>query len=283
MTSTDNQSNHLSNNQSDAENEIRSSHPSKVENQELTFEYPLKEQIRSFLRLEILFKLLDRNLLSAHTDNHFHALKLLFEVLEILERGDTRAELIKELSRLSNLFEKMRENPQVDSSKLEVFLKQIKKLYQWILAYDGKFGDKIRKDPFIDSVRHRTSIPGGWCQFDCPELFLFNNHSAAVRKQYFDSWIEDIKGVRTSIEVILKIMRDTGSWQKVSAPLGSYMLDTSEHTFQLLRIKLSAEAGIFPEFSCGKHRSNIHFMKFNELHKKIAIQRNVDFEMACCL
>ncbi|MCW8877236.1 MAG: cell division protein ZapD [Kangiellaceae bacterium] len=251
--------------------------------QELIFEYPLKEQIRSFLRLEVLFKLLDRNLLSTHEDNHFHALKLLFEVLEILERGDTRAELIKELSRLSSLFEKMRRSPEVDSNKLEVFLKQIEKLYQWILAYDGKFGDKIRKDPFVDSVRHRTSIPGGWCQFDCPELYLFNMQDTTIRQLRFERWLEDIKGVKTSIEVILKIMRDSGNWQRQTAPLGSYLLDTSEHSFQLLRIKLCTDSTIFPEFSCGKHRSNIHFMKFNEVHKKIAIQRKVEFEMACCV
>ncbi|WP_196138494.1 cell division protein ZapD [Aliikangiella sp. G2MR2-5] len=252
------------------------------QNTPVIFEYPLREQIRSFLRLESLFSLFERSRIAVHPDNHLHALKLLFEILEILERGDTRSELIKELSRLSLLFSNLKENPNVDSSKLTNFLGQIKQLHQWVLNYEGKFGDKLRKDPLIETVKYRASIPGGTCQFDCPDLFLFLNQSSQVRQQQLKNWIDDIQGVKTSIEVILRITRDNGCWEDRTAPLGSFMLETSEVTFQLLRVRLSTESQLFPEFSCGKHRSNIHFMRFNEFHKKIAIQYPVEFELACC-
>ena len=81
----------------------------------LIFEYPLREQVRSFLRLESLFVQFDRNRLAIHSDNHLHALKLLFEILEILERGDTRAELTKELARLSESFVKLKQYPNVNN------------------------------------------------------------------------------------------------------------------------------------------------------------------------
>jgi cell division protein ZapD len=248
----------------------------------ILFEYPVRETIRSYLRLESLFQQFERNVSSSNTDNHFHALKLLFEILEILERGDTRSELIKELARLADLFSGLREKPGVDTSKLENFLKQIKQLHNWVLTYEGKFGDQLRKDPFIESVKHRTSIPGGSCHFDCPDLYLYLNLPAIERQQRLTQWIDNIRGVKTSIEVILKIIRDAGHWQTQTAPLGSFIIDTSSNPLQLLRVKLSQATLIFPEFSCGKHRSNIHFMKYNELHRKVTIQRPVDFELACC-
>lgn len=248
----------------------------------LLFEYPLKEHIRGFLRLETLFCQFERNRLATHADSHLHALKLFIEILEILERGDTRSELIKELARLSEKFTLLKENPSVDSGKLDNFLNQIEQLHQWVLKYQGKFGEKIRKSPFMDSIKHRLSIPGGACSFDCPDLYLFLNSPHRDRQLKLKTWLNDIKAVKTSIEVILRIIRDSGQWVDKQALLGSFMIDTAENPAQLLRIKINESSGMFPEFSCGKHRSSIHFMQFDDLHKKIPLRDDIDFKLACC-
>ncbi len=246
------------------------------------FEYPQQENIRSYLRLEYLFKQFQRNYLATNQDNHFHALKILFEILEILARGDTRSELIKELSRLVEYFQALEANPQVDSSKLTSFLKQIQLLNHWVNQYQGKFGDSIRSHPFIESVKNRASIPGGLCQFDCPELHVFLNNPHQTRQQLLAEWLDDIKGVETSVEVILRLIRDTGKWSSQQAPLGSFMLETSAQPLKLLRIRKITSDNIFPEFSCGKHRSSIHFMRFNPDQKKMPANALIEFELACC-
>lgn len=246
------------------------------------FEYPLQENIRTFMRLEYLFKQFRRNLISSNVDNHFYSLKILFEILEILERGDSRSELIKELSRLLDYFKALEANPDVDSAKLANFLKKINQLHQWIHSYVGKFGDTLRKSPFIVAVKQRTNIPGGSSQFDCPDLHLFLNRSHKLRQNQLNSMVEDIKGVETSVEVILRLIRDSSQWTSQKAPMGSFMIETSGLAFKLLRIKTKMEGEIFPEFSCGKHRSSIHFMTFNQQHKKTPIQSAVQFELACC-
>ncbi len=249
----------------------------------LLFEYPLKENIRRFLRLESLFKSFKSNTLSLNAENHIHALKYLFEILEMLEAGDSRSELIKELARYIEYFKKLKENPNVEVSKLDNFLKQLTQLHQWTLNHEGKFGDILRKNPFIISVKQRTSIPGGNCQFDCPDLFLFLNQSHNIRQEKLNLWLNDIKGVETSIDVILRLVRDKTNWSKQSAPLGNFMLELKGTEKQLLRIKLDKHlSNIFPEFSCGKHRSNIHFMCFNEQHKKSPLSQPINFELACC-
>ena len=248
----------------------------------MLFEYPLQESIRSYLRLETLFKQFQRNSLASNKDNHLNALKILFEILEILERGDTRSELIKELSRLLEYFETLSQNPQVDTSKLTNFLSQINQLNQWVNKYKGKFGDIIRKHPFIESVRYRSSIPGGTCQFDCPELYIFQNTPYQERQKILNGWLNDIKGVETSIEVILRLIRDSGHWNTQTSPLGSFMLETSNQPLKLIRIRHINIEQAFPEFSCGKHRSSIHFMLFNDKHKKMPVKSQVEFELACC-
>ena len=258
----------------------------KAENKQFVpvlFEYPQQENIRSFLRLEYLFKQYQRNCLSSNKDNHFYSLKILFEILDILERGDTRSELIKELTRLLDYFQALEVNPEVDTSKLANFLKQIKQLHQWIHGYHGKFGDSTRKNPFIVAVKQRTNIPGGCCQFDCPDLHLFLNRPFDQRQQLLTELVSDIKGVETSIEVILRLIRESGQWSQQNAPLGSFLLDTSQKSYRLLRVRLSVEKAIFPEFSCGKHRSSIHFKVFNEQHKKMPINSELEFELACCV
>ncbi|PCI65110.1 MAG: hypothetical protein COB38_11700 [Gammaproteobacteria bacterium] len=254
-----------------------------MDNEILLFEYPLKENIRRFLRLESLFKSFKSNTLSLNAENHLHALKYLFEILEMLEAGDSRAELIKELARYIEYFKMLKENPNVEVSKLDNFLKQLTQLHHWTLNYEGKFGDKVRKDSFITSVKQRSSIPGGNCQFDCPDLFLFMNKNHSERQEMLNQWIADINGVETSINVILRLIRDKTKWTAETAPLGNFMLDLKGTENQLIRIKLTTDSrSIFPEFSCGKHRSNIHFMRFNEHHKKSPISQPISFELACC-
>jgi len=269
-------------NQEPSKNDTSHTDEKIISSKRILFEYPLQEKTRGYLRLEALFKQFHRNLALNTADNHVYALKTLFEILDILARGDTRAELIKELTKLLHYFQKLAANPEVDSSKLSHFLQQIEQLHQWVNSYQGKFGESLRKHPFIAAVKHRSSIPGGSCSFDCPELHLFLNRPSEARKEEMLHWLNDIKGIQTSIEVILRLIRDTGQWRSEEAPLGSFMLETSDQSIRLMRIRNIDSKQIFPEFSCGKHRSSIHFMKFNQQHKKIPLNAAVKFELACC-
>ncbi len=246
------------------------------------FEYPLKESFRSYLRLESLFKQFQQNLQGDRQYDHFNALQNLFEILDILERGDTRPELIKELSRLLGLYRTMDKNPDVDTSKLTDFLQKLNRLHQWIHNYQGKFGQSIRTQPFIEAVKYRIGLPGGSSPIDCPELHYFLSKPKNKRQESLNTWINDIKGVETSIEVILRLARENAQWQFQKAPLGSFMLETNEKDMKLLRIKLKTTEYLFPEISCGKQRSSIHFMTFNSADKKIPLNAEVEFELACC-
>jgi len=97
----------------------------------IIFEVPLTKQSRSFLRLERVFKEIHQHINIATPSAHFFALKQLFLLLDFFERGDFKAELIKELDREIAYFAKLESNPEVDLSKLDTFIKQLKQLSHW--------------------------------------------------------------------------------------------------------------------------------------------------------
>jgi cell division protein ZapD len=254
----------------------------KQQTKPIIFEYPLKESFRNFLRLEFLFNQYEKNAQRPHSDNHIYALKTLIDILDLLERSDTRSEITKELSRLSKSFDNYRENPHVDTTKLEVFLEQIKLLYQWIICHRGKLGEKLRQNPFIESVKNRFNVSSAICSFDSPDLFLFLKQPVKKRQESLMDWLSSIQGVKTSIEVILKLLRESGKWQSNKAPMGSFLIESEETPPLLLRVRLSSNEAIFPDFSCGKQRSFIHFMKYADNQRKIPQQKEIEFELACC-
>ena len=69
----------------------------------IAYEQPLNERMRSFLRLEHLF-----NLIEFRSQEHFewdcrNTLESLLEINDLLSRSDLKAELIKELERHSSM------------------------------------------------------------------------------------------------------------------------------------------------------------------------------------
>ena len=66
----------------------------------MIYDFPLNEKSRTYLRLESLFSQIRDNLESEQSWAHIAFFKGLFDLQELLERGDLRADLIKDLERL---------------------------------------------------------------------------------------------------------------------------------------------------------------------------------------
>ena len=67
----------------------------------ITFEYPLNEKNRSYLRFEFLFLQIQKSMGFAHESDAIAFFKALFELLELSERNDIRHDLINDLRLLS--------------------------------------------------------------------------------------------------------------------------------------------------------------------------------------
>ena len=73
----------------------------------ITYEQPLNERVRTFLRLEHLFDKEDHFLAQTSEWDSRASLSLLLDIIDMLARSDVKTELIKEMERhavtLSNL------------------------------------------------------------------------------------------------------------------------------------------------------------------------------------
>lgn len=95
----------------------------------ILYEHPLNEQIRTYLRLENLFNIQQELQSIDSVASHIAALHNLWEILDCLDRGDLKAELLKELEQQKNHFKQLEASPYIDDVKLKRFLEQLQQLY----------------------------------------------------------------------------------------------------------------------------------------------------------
>jgi hypothetical protein len=84
----------------------------------MIYDFPLNEKSRTYLRLESLFSQIRDNLESDQSWAHIAFFKGLFDLQELLERGDLRADLIKDLERLGQRLSHWASLPDVDLEQI---------------------------------------------------------------------------------------------------------------------------------------------------------------------
>ena len=226
-----------------------------------TFEQPLNERIRICLRVETLMK---RYHYFANLKGDWSAYSALLTILELtslLERGDLKQELMKELERQHVSLGALARHDGIDQAKLDLVLSKQKNALARLHRLDGKLGEHLKRVEFLTGIKQRTSIPGGSCDFDLPQLRYWLNRGHDHRLADLQDWVAPYAELEQVIELILKSIRDSATANEVIAENGFYQqsLDTRQPT-QLIRIGVDAEAPIYPEISAGKHRYSVRFM-----------------------
>ena len=249
------------------------------------FEQPLNERIRIFLRIEALVQRL--SYFNAQDNDHssYHSLLTILEITSLVERGDIKQEVIKELERQNKVLNALMSHQNVDKPRLELTLSKIKNSLGNMHAMDGKLGEHLKRIDFLLTIKQRASIPGGSCDFDLTQLRYWLNRAYAERLQDINHWSEPYFKIHEVIELLLRLIRDSALATVVTAHKGFFQqnLDTSLSN-QLLRIELDAEDYVFPEISAGKHRYSIRFLQSQENFDRIPVQlkQDVNFKLYLC-
>src|SRR5215510_15765367 len=95
--------------------------PESVRDQ-IVYEQPLNERMRAFLRLEFLFRQARHHLNGRTAWETRAALSSLIDVLAILNRGDARNEVLKEIERHTSGLQRYESQPGVDRTRLRSVL-----------------------------------------------------------------------------------------------------------------------------------------------------------------
>ena len=134
----------------------------------ITYEQPLNERVRTFLRLEFLFDLAQHHVTgSGYWDSRL-TLGSILDVIDLLGRSDVKTELIKELERHANTLSALKTNPGVDRGRLDSILTEINSYLNELRDPACQPGLTLRRDELVSAIRQRNAIPGGTCNFDLP-------------------------------------------------------------------------------------------------------------------
>lgn len=249
----------------------------------ITYEQPLNERIRTFLRLEFLFQQANHTLQHQSPWDTRMSLANLIEILNVFGRTDLKTEVIKELERLTAILSRLETNPDVDSTKLNAIMDKIDLLVDRLHSFQGQVGQELKDNEFLTAIKQRSSIPGGTCDFDLPVYHFWLKHTAEERVTQLRRWMSAFDNFRTAIDLVLKLVRESSSTNHETATAGFYQqsLDTAT-PYQLIRVSVPVELPCFAEISGGKHRFTVRFMEMNDFGRPFQTTRDVAFVLNCC-
>lgn len=244
------------------------------------YEFPLNERIRTWLRLEDLFDKARFFIQATDVRSHHAALLGIFEIVDVTARSELKSELIQELERQKSSLEALRSNPAVDSVRLSQVLQGIAAALADIHAMTGKIGQHVRDNEWLLGIKGRAGIPGGTCSFDLPVYHFWLNQEAAKRGEDLLQWISPLLPLKSAVDVVLRILRDSGHVSRHTASQGLFQLMLGGRTAHLLRVALDAPCA--PEVSANKYALNIRFLSPDTVQKPRLCERDIDFDLTFC-
>ncbi len=249
----------------------------------ITYEYPLNERIRTLLRLEDLFERSRHFIARSDPHDHHMALITLFEILEVASRADLKSDLLQELERQKQVLLAFRNNPDIAENALASVLRDIEQAAAALFSMTGKIGQYLRGNDWLMSIKQRTGIPGGACEFDLPSYHYWLHRPPDERTGQLAAWTGPLHPLRDGSAIILRILRESGRPQTLSASQGMFQQMLGGKTAQMLRLRLDPATPCVPEISANKYVLNIRFMAQNgEDPRPRTADWNVAFELTFC-
>lgn len=250
----------------------------------VTFEQPLTERMRTLLRLEFLFRQTSHHANARDSWATRAAISSLLDILAIVTRADVRKDVLHELERYAFDLEQFRARPGVDNARLAALLTSVQSLRDKLSGCNKKLTRQLADCDFLSSVRHRSAIPGGTCEFDLPDYSFWLNNSFEQRRNDFNQWMESLVPLRDAVIKLLWLTRESAAPAEHTAVSGMFqhVLERNSGT-QLLRVGLPEDAGVYPEISGNQHRFTVRFQRWNDIGSRPAqTDENVDFYLSCC-
>lgn len=250
--------------------------------EQIIYEHPLNERIRTMLRLEHLYTLAMHYMKGEDSWDSRIFINTLIDILDIFSRGDLKNELIKELERSATTLKNLMANPNVDSGRLATILKAMEHLIENLYGLNNQPGHELREDEFLTAIRQRSTIPGGSCDFDLPAYHRWLEQPWAQREGEQKKWFAQLDPIRQAIELLLKMIRNSADPVNAHSDNGSFQqsLDSSQ-PFQMLRISLPSDSPYYAEISGSRHRFNVRFLQSVDGRAQLADQP-VSFQITCC-
>jgi len=250
----------------------------------LVFEQPLNERMRTFLRLDFLYSQALYHNETASQWGTRAAVSSLIDILAIITRSDVRSEALKELERQLTLLGEFQSKPGVDANRLKALITNLTRLRSELLNAGIANLQPLKDSEFLNAVKHRSSIPGGTCEFDLPDYLFWLSQPDESRVRAFNQWLTVLRPLCDAVSELIWLTRQNGRTRQETAQGGNFTITFDrENPLQLLRLALPASMGLYPEVSGSHHRCNVRFLSWKGLAERAAqAETDVTFLLTCC-
>ena len=250
----------------------------------ITYEFPLNERIRLFMRVEQLFQQIDHFLEGDSIWDSRALISNLLEMLNLLGRNDLKSEVLKELDRHATALNRLSRKDGSDSSKIGVILAELDAMSRRLYETPGRVGGELLENDLIKSIAQRTSIPGGTCSFDLPAFHLWLHLDRAERNAHVESWLSSLRVLNSAVTRLMGFIRSCSDSSSLVAT-GGYFQKTLDHSqpYQLLGVRLDGDSPCFAEISGGKHRFSVRFMRMDASGRPVQATDDISFILNCAL
>jgi cell division protein ZapD len=249
----------------------------------IVFEQPLNERVRTFLRLEFLF-----------SQHHHHrtdrsqwgvraTLRTLLDIFSIVSRSDLKTEILKELVEQHAALTRLQQRPGVDPTRLQSVLAELTQAVNAMqVLTTHAIGTVLRDNEFLISLLHRSTIPGGASAFDLPGFHHWLCQPYEHVRRDLDAWFADLVPFERSINLFLRLLRQSTTPLDEVARGGMFVY-TPPGEFELVRVLINVESGLYPEISAGRHRFTVRFMAHRDVNTRATqAAHDVPFQLQCC-
>jgi len=249
----------------------------------ILYEYPFNERIRTYLRLEHLFRRLAELVPRERAIDHHYALATIFEVMDVAARADLKTDAMKDLEKQKALLNGYRGNPGVEEAVLDEVIAKLDACFSALNGLPGKAGQSLTDNEWLMGIRSRIGIPGGTCEFDLPGYYAWQQLDAATRQADLGRWARPLGPLAESVHLLLRLLRDSGTPQKVIAANGQFQQALPQgRTFQLLRLRIDPARRLVPEISGNRLMVSVRLMRQEASDKLVAHGESAEFELTLC-
>ena len=249
----------------------------------VTFEQPLNERVRTFLRLEYLFDQYRYHRSEASLWNTRAALHTLLDVLSVIGRSDLKTDLLKDVSDQFSSLSRLVDHNEIDQERLRGVLDELRSAIRQLQATASSYPAAIlRESDLLSAVLNRFAIPGGTCAFDLPAYHRWLSRPHADILADLDRWYGQLGALEAAIRIYLRLLRQSTVSSDQITEHGIFLYTPRAH-YQLIRVLVSSEFDLYPEISASRHRFSIRFMRLGDVNSRNAQETaQVPFRLQCC-
>lgn len=249
----------------------------------ILYEYPFNERIRTYLRLEHLFRRLGELVPREQPVDHHYAITTIFEVMDVAARADLKTDLMKDLEKQKQVLAGYRGNPAIEEDVLDGVIAQLDDCYATLHNLPGRAGQSLADNEWLMGIRSRVGIPGGTCEFDLPAYYAWQHRDTTARRADLARWAASLSPFARSVQILMKLLRESGAPQKVIAAGGQLQQTLPQgRTFQLLRLRIDPALGLIPEISGNRLIVSVRLMRQDAEDKLKPSPDDTAFELTLC-